>query len=879
MLNGTGFRAAIIIFFTLSASPALSQGRAPSRVAQKPAPAPFMVEAESHEESQRATKTVFKNGLTVLVYESHAYPLVSIRSYVSGGFLDDPDEMTGLASITALARENVGEGSPAGAIRRRAHALGGVFHARAGPSHSCFELTVPAARWRQALNIQADAMLTPFENNEAFRRNAARIAENMQEWPEPGDVLAREELRSLSFGERRFAESGRLAKIDPEKIIEFHKNWYVPPAMTLVIVGDVRAEDALNELVSAFASKGENTGNGNARASMPPAGAGLKPAGEFRYGRASGDIAFPKVFFGFPVSPEGTDDYRAMEIVAAILGTGETSVLNTRLRDRKGLVFKARAEMEPLAGSGFFSVELDTESQGIDKAEIAFWTEVEILKRDGPGEADLTRAVAQLERLWWERRETVGGLADTLAMFEFQGGWKRMDSYIAEIKKITAADVKRVIARYLTLSNCALLEYLPRSLTGRNPAADALRKTLESLIKPAVDEELNARAGEAEPKYKIPGEGAAIRLNEIKYSFQAASILRGPDIYFREDHTSPLVGMGVYFTGGKALESETNAGVTGVMLELMLRDERENRQLEIYGGRLTPVVTDDYFGFFLSIPARFFSAGFERIKQAIKSPVFDSAKPALLKNISAETVRNWHEENVRNVKPFVAIVGNTEGSSLASWFVSEFSGSRMRDGKKAVSSPRLFWETEAANYFGDGWSPAALLGFKAPSAGDMDEYGMIALKYYLENFLRESEGASENNQERGVPDWRVACEYQPFLTGGSFVISAMAKAEEQERGIESLREKIARLIAQPLRYADFQTAKAMASVSYMTGNQARKAQIENLTKNLLAGRSLEEHQNFSRNIEQVGENDFKEIMRRALDLNKAATVVIRGGNR
>ena len=879
MFVGKWFLTAIILFTALTANTAFSQGRAVSRTAPKPAPAPFMVEAESHEESQRVTKTVFKNGLTVLVYESHAHPLVSIRAYVSGGFLDDPDEMTGLASITARARENVGEDSPAGAIRRQAQALGGVLHARVGPSYSCFELTVPATRWRQALNIQLDAMLTPFENNEAFRRNAARIAENLREWPAPGDIPAREELRSLAFGEYRFAESGRLAKIDPGKIIEFHKNRYIPSAMTLVIAGDVRAVDALNGIVTAFALKGDNTGNGNARAAGPSAGTGLKPAGEFRYNRTSGDMTFPKVFFGFPVSPENSDDYRAMEIVAAILGIGETSVLNTRLRDRKELVFTARAEMESLDGAGFFLVELETESLNIDMAEIAFWTEVEILKRNCPTEADLARAAAQLERLWWERQETVGDLGDMLARFELQGGWKRMDGYIAEIQKVTAADVKRVITRYLTLSNCALLEYLPRSLTGRNPTTEALRKTFESLIKPAVDEELNARAGEIEPKYEIPAAGSAVRLNEIKYSFQSASILRGPEMYFREDHTSPLVEMGVYFTGGKALEGEANAGVTGVMLELMLRNERENRQLEIYGGRLTPVLTDDYFGFFLSIPSRNFSGGFERIKQAIKSPVFNSAPPSILKNISGETVRNWYEENVRNVKPFVAIVGNTEGSSLASWFVSEFSGSRMRDGKKAVSALKPFGGTETARYYGNDRRPMVLLGFQAPSAGDVDEYGMNVLKEYLEDFLRESDNTSENNRELVAPDWRIACEYRPSITGGSFAISAMVKAEELESGMESLRARITGLVTQPLRYADFQTAKAMASVSYMTGNQTRKAQIENLTKNLLAGRNLDEHQNFSRNIEQVGEDDFKELMSRVLDMKKSTTVIIPGGNR
>ena len=905
----------ILCLLMLTAGQAFGQSRTPSGGAKKPAPAPFMAEAEFYEESPRVTKVVFKNGLTALVYVSNVQPLVSVQAYVHGGFLDDPDEATGISELTARARENIGQGSPTGTIRGRARALGGVFYGHAGPWHSRFELTVPSARWRQALNIQADAMLTPFENNEAMRFNVARIAENIRDESVPPEVHARKELRSLAFGEPRFLQSGRL-DITPEKIIEFHKNRYVLPAITLVVAGDVRSGDVLNEVVRVFSAKNEST-----RAALPPTGASPESAGRFRYRVMSGDIAFPKIFFGFPVPSENSEEYRALEVTAAILGIGENSIFNTRLRDRKSLIFTAKAEMESFAGTGFLSIELETESQNIDRTEIAFWTEVEILKREGLSETELARALAQLERLWWERRETVGDLADALALFEFQGGWRRMDGYVAEIRKVTTADVRRVITRYLTISNCVLLEYLPRSITDRNPTEAAVRATIENLLRPAVDEELRARIGDMEPNFKIPSTGTAVRLNEVRHSFQTASILRGPEIYIREDRTSPLLEMGFYFSGGKAQEDGRNAGVTSLMLELMLRNERENRQLEIYGGRLTPVVTDDFFGFYLSIPARNISGGLERIKQAIKSPVFNEAeleklkqianararsltirnreqrslKEALfrghsyaaessttltsLKNITVKTVSDWYEENVRNVNPFVTIIGNTEGTSIASWFVSEFSGSRMREGKRVVSSPAPVEKTELIGHNDTVRSSTILMGFRAPSMGDTNVYETLILKEYLENHLQETGAMTGKNQEREAPDQRITCEYRPLLASGSFVISATVKAGEEAMNVASLGKKIANFSAHSLPYADFQAARTLAAGMYMAGNQTRKAQIENLTKNLLAGRSLAQYQNFSRNIEQVEEEEFKELTRRVLDINKAVIAGIHGGDR
>ena len=915
MFRGIGFWIVIVIVL-LMAGTAFGQSRTPSLGSSKPKQAPFMLEAESYEDSQRVTKVVFKNGLTALIYEFHAQPLVSIGTYVYGGFLSDPPEKVGLSEFTARLRTKVGEGAPTGAVWRRAQALGGVFHAGAGPDFSHFEITVPSTRWKQALSVQADAMLTPFENNEELRFNIERLTENMQDESEPYDVFAREELLTLAFGEHRFSRSVQSLKAAPEEIIEFHKNRYVPSAMTLVITGDIRAGDALNEIARIFVSMNVNSRNTAARAAV---GAVLKPAGEFRYHAVLSGIAFPKIFFGFHVPAGNTEDFMALETAAAILGIGETSTLNVRLRDRKGLILSARTQIESFGGAGYFSIELEIESQNIDRTEIAFWTEVEILKRDGPSEAELARAIAQLERRWWERRENVGELANELSMSEFQGGWKRMEGYIAEIRKVTAADVKRVIARHLTLSNCALLEQLPFS-SERNLTTAAVLRTLESLLRPAVNEELNARVGEIDMNFKIPPAEAAFRLNEVNHPFQPASILRGPEIYVREDHTSPLLEIGFYYTGGKTQESAANAGITSLMLELMLRGERENRQLEIYGGCLTSVVKDDYFGFFLSIPARHYSGGLERIKQAIKSPVFNKeefeklkqtmqarlrsleasnegrrilnealfrshpysveATVQSLENISVEAVKDWYEENVRNVKPFVAIVGETEGTSHASWFANEFSGSRMKDGKKIVASPKPVEKTDISGHGnGNGIHTEIAMGFQAPSIGDMDVFGMFILKFYLENHLRETGAANEKKTERETPDRRINIEYRPLLAGGSFAIYAAIKAGEETKGAESLRVEITNFVSHPILYADYHAARTFAGGAYMAGNQTRRAQIENLAENQLVGGSLDGYNRFSWNIEQVGEDDFKELARRVLDVNKSVTVIIHGGDK
>jgi predicted Zn-dependent peptidase len=43
--------------------------------------------------------------------------------------------------------------------------------------------------------------------------------------------------------------------------------------------------------------------------------------------------------------------------------------------------------------------------------------------------------------------------------------------------------------------------------------------------------------------------------------------------------------------------------------------------MEVYGGKVRPVVTDDFFGFYFSIISRNFGEGFRLLVESVKSPV------------------------------------------------------------------------------------------------------------------------------------------------------------------------------------------------------------------------------------------------------------------
>ena len=51
------------------------------------------------EDQGQTTKVILKNGLTVIVREQHAVPLVSITTHVKAGYFDEDDRISGISHV------------------------------------------------------------------------------------------------------------------------------------------------------------------------------------------------------------------------------------------------------------------------------------------------------------------------------------------------------------------------------------------------------------------------------------------------------------------------------------------------------------------------------------------------------------------------------------------------------------------------------------------------------------------------------------------------------------------------------------------------------------------------------------------------------------
>ncbi len=881
--------------------------------------APFLQHARSYEETAYVTKMVLKNGLTVLVNEFRAHPVVSIQAYIKAGLLDEPPQWPGVASLMAALVCEGTQDRVKGSLRQNVHYAGGTVSCATDLGNTKFEIVVPSSQWKRALGSLLEAMSNPGIEDQEVKLEAGILSSVARETLDDPGEAAMGRLLELAFNQPRMNRwkiliDSSLLQLRRENLQEFHRASYLPEKTMLVISGDISAGEVLNEIVKVY--KPSSTAGSRAW-SLPYE---TRQDG-LRYVAMEGDVPVARLLFGFHAVPSSSPDAAAIEVLSAILGMGEGSILAVRLRDQKRLVLGVQSKLILDWKFGYLMIQADVRPENIDRFEIALLTEIELLKREGPTEWDMERALAQLEHSYWINLETVSGKAGLLARFQSIEDLKRLDHRISVLRQVKPSDIKRVAARYLRLENCALVEYLPLSMEKRKITAKAIGDTLGGLLKASTDQEQAERSRETQLALKIPQQATAFKFSEIRYPFLTASILRGPEMFIREDHTSPVIDMGIFFRGGKLVEKEDNSGITKLLVRTMLRGAGEHsgtrfhQQLEIYGARVCPVVAQDYFGFYFSILSKNFEAGFKLLLQAIKTPTLDPEEIArqkeiqsveilwhkgsadygqdrlrqfLFKNsfyageingtiksltaIDKTSLQNWYDLHIKNRKPVVVAIGDTKGTSLASYFVQHFSGSRMQEGMVPQEYVQVL---EKGEFISEDWKrsqSAVLIGFQTPAADDEDAVAACVLQGYAGGVSRLVRAMG--SEQEGL--YAIFVYYEPLLRGGSMMVRALVNPGSEEKVLTALKQEIERLKQNPPGYRDYRSAVNVSVGAYWINSQVRFTQIAEVIKQLLAGNGIDGYQNLPASLEAVREEDLTEVARRIFDLEKAVILLLRG---
>lgn len=390
------------------------------------------------------------NGLRVVVLERHALPVVSLRLVVDRGSAD-----AGASGEARDLLEAVMEGGtaslPAEALAESYALLGAAHDVDLGYDGCSLRAKAHATSTDAMVRLLAESAMRPRFAAEDFARTRVRWLETHAKSRDAVGASASRNLRALLFGRHHpygytrppqsYLEGLRL-----DDVAALHGALFEPSRATLVVVGDVRAEDVMRSAgrwMGAWAPRSMPLHRASVVAPPYP-----EISARVVLVRASG-AAGTSAVIAVPGAPAADDDAIVLEVIARALG-GLSSPLLAEVRERQGAAygFGGALTLRRLASSFVFGGQLDNAKA--TPALHAMLAAVRQVRAEGLSPELLEHARASLLGDWRQRTSSTDGLSGIATQsISLDVPLAVLERWPARVAAVTADDVRRVAARYL----------------------------------------------------------------------------------------------------------------------------------------------------------------------------------------------------------------------------------------------------------------------------------------------------------------------------------------------------------------------------------------------------------------------------------------------
>jgi len=398
-------------------------------------------------------KVKLPNGMTLLLMERHALPLVGFRVMVNAGPVADPAGQEGLASLTAALLRKGTKTRSADQFSAQLDFVGGQFGAFVAPDYANISAQFMKKDVDTGLDLLADALQNATFPEEEVTKLVQQQVDGIKAAKDQALAVLPRYFNAYLYGPHLYArptdgDEKSLPAITRDAIVRFYQANYTPGNTILAVVGDFdRAE--MEKMVSQ--KFGPWPVQKASAVSVPNApdiqGKRLllvdKPDATQTY-YSIGNIGVTRT----------NPDRVALRVVNTVFGGRFASMLNTELRINSGLTYGASSHFDERKSRGPFVISTYTRTATTEKA---MDMTLEVLKRlheKGVSQEELDLAKNYIKGQFPPTIETSGQLASQLAQLEFYGLDEReINDLYPQIDAMTLADAQRVIRQYYPLDN------------------------------------------------------------------------------------------------------------------------------------------------------------------------------------------------------------------------------------------------------------------------------------------------------------------------------------------------------------------------------------------------------------------------------------------
>jgi len=406
---------------------------------------------------QQPKRIELKNGMVIFLQEDHELPLIDGTARIRGGSVNESVSKTGLIDIYSEVWRTGGTKSQTG------DQLDDFLEVRAAKVEtggSSDSTTIDFSCLKADLDDVFKVFVDVLENPE-FRADKIDIAQK-----EEGDGISRRnddaseiahrESTKLAYGAdnpyARVPEYATVAAIARQDLIDWHGKYVHPNNIILGISGDFDGAAMEARLRKAFDSwpKGPAQPKNDVRYASAKPGYYLIP---------KDDVNQSNIHMVALGITRDNPDYYAINVFNEAFGGGFASRLFNDIRTKRGLAYGVGGGIGANFGHpGILQISLGTKSGSTVEAIQAADENIDNLATHPITDEEIQHAKDAILNAFIFRLDSPDKILGERMVYEYYGyppDW--LDKYQAEIKKVTAADVNRVAAKYLHKDQLAVL--------------------------------------------------------------------------------------------------------------------------------------------------------------------------------------------------------------------------------------------------------------------------------------------------------------------------------------------------------------------------------------------------------------------------------------
>jgi zinc protease len=387
------------------------------------------------------------NGMKVIVWTDRDIPNIALYNWVRVGSRNEVPGITGLAHFFEHMMFNGTAKRTPGEFDRLMEAQGGSNNASTSDDVTIYQDWIPRTALDLVFDLEADRLANlSFDPKVIESERGVVYSERRLRTEDSNEGFLAEQVQATAFVAHPYQipTVGWPADIQGWKVEDlqkFFKTNYAPNNCTLILVGDLSAEEGF-----ALAKKYLEP---IPKQEPPPPVRTVEPEqiGEKRV-HVERVATTPLLFYAYK-SPAANDPQGpAINLLMSVLTEGNSSRLHRQLVEEKQLAIEVAGYFAEGFDPGLTWLQL-TLPQGAQVAEVEKVLDAALdqVVEKGVTDAELTRAKNLYASSFWKQIATINGKASLLGQFDvFEGDYRKLFDSPATYDKVTREDLQKAAA-------------------------------------------------------------------------------------------------------------------------------------------------------------------------------------------------------------------------------------------------------------------------------------------------------------------------------------------------------------------------------------------------------------------------------------------------